>query len=279
MKRFLFLVFAVLLIGCDTANDPIPEAPAETPVEAPVVSTPDDPVAVVTTPTEPEVPTIADPVVTPTVVVEDRPVWVMNSNWEVVRTDTLKAIVRYSRTIDSLDALNEEIAIHNAAFPENPWTLYVDTVPTIEEAPMCEVWIADKVTNKICIHPTSGEPYHQVVERSDVVTRRHIWEMEAANLNGRLYLDYPPPAEIPPPVYDEAYWHAYYSLYVVNANGGIIIEIHIYEEDWEAQGYFSRDQMFEMKLSKFNMIAAYDSIGQPDAPWRVVARQLYTEPE
>jgi hypothetical protein len=107
------------------------------------------------------------------------------------------------------------------------------------------------------------------------------WESDAAAVNGKLYVDYPPPSEVPAPVYDDAYWYAYYSMYVINVDGVVKHELHITEEDWEAGGYFSRDQMFEMKLNVFNSIASYDSIGQPDAPWHVVSRQLYpaVEPE
>lgn len=264
MRKFwIFAVFIAVLIGCDTGSDPVNAPISEEPIEAP--STPSaDPA------TEP-----------PTMVVNTRPVWVMNSNWEIVRTDAFKAAVRYSsvsRVIDSLDALKEEIAIHNAAHPENPWRIYIDTVPSIEDAPMAEIWIADPVTNVLKTNPSDGSSYHLLVDRVLVSGRRWAWEMDAAAVGGKLYIDYPPPPEVPAPVYDDAYWYAYYSLYVVGSTGLIHYQIHITEEDWAAGGYTSRDNMFEQKYMTYNAIAVGDGVGQPDSPWHVVARQLYIEP-
>lgn len=250
MRRFLIIALFALFIGCSTSDNPIPEPTTETPI-----------------------------VETPTTVISDHPVWVKNREWETVRTDTLKASVRGSRVIDSLEALQEEIDAHNAAHPENPWHLYVDTVPSIEDAPMCEVWIADPVTNVLKTNPSDGTPYHLLVDRIMVTGRVWAWEMDAAAVGGKLYIDYPPPPEVPAPVYDDSYWYAYYSLYVVGSTGIIHYQIHITEEDWAAGGYTSRDNMFEQKLITYNVICAGDSPGQPDAPWHVVARQLYTEPE
>jgi len=142
------------------------------------------------------------------------------------RSDVVVSVM--AREIDSLDALNEEIATHNAAYPADPWRLYIDTVPSIEDAPMCEIWIADAVTNKLKIHPTMGTKYHLLVLRTEVTGRRYAWEADATALNGVLYLDYPPPDEVaPPPPPTEEQLYAQYSMYVVNVNGNIKYELHI----------------------------------------------------
>lgn len=242
MRRFMILALFALFIGCSSSTDP-----------KPVVDTPTD-------------------------VIQERPVWVKNAKWETVRTDVLKTRAADFRAIDSLDALNEEIALHNAAHPEDPWRIYLDTVPSIEEAPMCEIWIVDPVTNVLKTNPSTGGPYHLLFARVEVVTRLWAWEMDAAAVGGKLYVDYPPPLEVPAPVYDDAYWYAYYSLYVVGSTGLIHYQIHITEEDWAAGGYTSRDNMFDQKYMTYNAIAVGDGIGQSDSPWHVVARQLYIEP-
>lgn len=283
MRKFLVLFLLAFLLGCDIGTDPVSDQSAdpktqtvtETPADQPDPATAPTEVTVTQTP----VPSAYPIVETPTTVVEARPVWVMNSNWEIVRTDTLKASVRYAREINSLESLNEEIAAHNLAHPENPWTLYIDTVPSIEDAPMCEIWIVDPVTYALKNQPGSTELYHLLAPRVDVIPRRYAWEADAAAVGGKLYVDYPPPAEIPAPVYDAAYWYAYYSIYVIGSTGIIHFEIHITEEDFVSQGYISRDQMFERNLTGANLIAAYDSMGQPDAPWRVISGKVYVQPE
>lgn len=259
MRRFLFLVLVTILMSCDTGTSPVIETPQEPATETPTTETPA---------TE-----------EPTTFVSDRPVWVKNRVWETVKTDALKASIRGSRVIDSLESLQEEIDAHNAASPENPWRIYVDTVPSIEDAPMCEMWIVDKETYALKTNPSDGTPYHLLVARTMVTGRIWAWESDAAQVNGRLYIDYPPPDEIPPVVHDEAYWYAYYSIYAVGSTGLIHYQIHITEEDWAAGGYLNRDNMFDQKLTYFQSICNSDGIGQPDSPWHVVARQLYTEPE
>lgn len=244
MRRFLIIALFALFIGCSTSTDPTPEPATDL----------------------------------PTTVVNDRPVWIVNRAWEVVRTDTLKASIRGSRVIDSLEALQEEIDAHNEAYPENPWRIYIDTVPSIEDAPMCEMWIVDPSTYAMKTNPADGTPYHLLVARSIVSGRVWAWEMDAAAVGGKLYIDYPPPDEIPPVIHDDAYWYAYYSLYVVGSTGLIHYQIHITEEDWAAGGYTSRDNMYEQKYATYNAIAVGDGVGQPDSPWHVVARQLYIEP-
>lgn len=254
MRRFLFLVIITIFMSCDAGTSPIVETDKDQEMESSATEE-------------------------PTIVMSDRPVWVKNRVWDTVKTDILKSSIRGPRVIDSLEALQEEIDAHNAAYPDNPWHIYVDTVPNIEDAPMCEVWVADFVTNALKTHPTLGTPFHLLVPRTDVVGRIPMWEADAAQVNGKLYLDYPPPAEVLPPVYDDAYWYAYYSLYVVGSTGLIHYQIHITEEDWAAGGYTSRDNMYEQKYATYNAIAVGDGVGQPDSPWHVVARQLYTEPE
>lgn len=233
MKRFYFLILAVLALTLIACpTDTVTEVPLE---------------------------------------VEGRPVFVMNSNWETVRTDTLS---ESSRVIDTLDALNEEIAIHNEAYPENPWTIYIDTVPSIEDAPMCEVWIADFVTNALKIHPTMGIPYHLLVPRTDVVGRRNMWEMDAAQLNGRLYLDYPPPPEVappPPPTAEEIHLSHYHYVIDPAQNGKIMFSVNCVD-DWLTLGYPSMEQCHTGRTTAFN----FETMG---TGYVRIDGYLYTEPE
>lgn len=183
--------------------------------------------------------------------IEGRPVWVMNSNWETVRTDTLSAS---SRVIDSLDALNEEIAIHNAAYPENPWTIYLDTVPSIEDAPMAEIWIVDPVTYALKTNPSNGEPYHLLFARIEVIPRRWAWEVDAAAVGGKLYVDYPPPDEIPPPpppTAEEIHISHYHYVIDPAQNGKIMFSVNCVDE-WETLGYPSMEACHTGRTTAFN---------------------------
>jgi len=264
MKRVIVLLFVSVFLSCNTGTNNV-----ET-----VDTLVDD--------NAQDIPVINPGDKSPTTTIGSRPVWVMNANWEIVRTNSVKSNFRSisEREIDTLEALNEEIAIHNLAFPENPWTAYIDTVPNIEDAPMCELWIADQITNEIKTNPSTGILYHHLFARVDVVPRRWAWEMDAANVGGKLYLDYPPPPVVappPPPTDEELY--ALYSIYAVGSTGLIHYQIHITEEDWKTQGYTSRDNMFGQKLAYFDAICVGDGVGKVDSPWHVVSRIVYTEPE
>lgn len=185
---------------------------------------------------------------------EGRPVWVKNAAWETVRTETLSASIRSSRVIDSLESLQEEIDAHNAAYPENPWHLYVDTVPSIEDAPMCEVWIADPVTNVLRTNPSTGEPYHLLVDRILVTDRRWAWEVDAAAVGGKLYLDYPPPPEVeppPPPTAEEIHLSHYHYVIDPAQNGKIIFSVNCVD-DWETLGYLSMEACHTGRTTAFN---------------------------
>lgn len=239
MRRFMILALFALFIGCSTSTDPTP-----------------------------------DPVETPTTVVSDRPVWVKNRVWETVKTDSLKASIRESRVIDSLEALQEEIDAHNAAHPENPWHLYVDTVPSIEDAPMCEVWVADFVTNALKIHPTLGTPFHLLVPRTDVVGRIPMWEADAAQVNGKLYLDYPPPAEVEPPApptAEEIHLSHYHYVIDPAQNGKIIFQVNCVD-DWATLGYSSMEQCHTGRTTAFN----FETMG---TGYVRIDGYVYTEPE
>lgn len=243
MRKYLILAFFALFIGCSTSDNPIPDPTYET----------------------------------PTTFVIDRPVWIKNAKWETVRTDELKASSRGLRVIDSLEALQEEIDAHNAAHPENPWHLYVDTVPSIEDAPMCEMWIADPVTNAWKTNPSDGTPYHLLVARSMVTGRVGAWEMDAAAVGGKLYIDYPPPPVVEPPV-DTRTEYEKWSCYVVDSLGFIIFESHITEE-YTGDPLWPIWKIFEGRVRGYEMECAWDGNPWENRPWHVVQGQLYTEPE
>jgi hypothetical protein len=243
MKRFWFFIAvfaAIMFVGC----------PSDTVVEAP--------------PAEEE----------PTDEIEGRPVWVKNAPWETVRTDTLAASVRFSRVIDSVEALQEEIDAHNALYPENPWHLYIDTVPSIEDAPMCEIWIVDKITNALKTNPSNGEPYHLLFARSEVVTRMWAWESDAAAVNGKLYVDYPPPPEVEPPApptAEEIHLSHYHYVIDPAQNGKIIFQVNCVD-DWVTLGYPSMEQCHTGRTTAFN----FETMG---TGYVRVDGYVYTEPE
>lgn len=255
MKKFYSLFFILLAFAFQACQTDVPgkdKEQAEQEVETPAVETPAD---------------------DPTTESSGRPVWVKNVAWETVRTDTLAASITGYRAIDSLEALKEEIDAHNLAYPDNPWHLYVDTVPSIEDAPMAEIWIVDPVTYALKTNPSTGGPYHLLFARIEVIPRRWAWEMDAEAVGGKLYIDYPPPSEIPPPLPPTAEeLYARYSIYVIDPaqNGKIIWEVHCTE--WESMGYESLEICYYYK----RQAAYYDTLG---TGYVMIEGYVYTEPE
>jgi hypothetical protein len=200
---------------------------------------------------------------------------VLNSSWQIVKQDNLNS----TKGIDSIDALKSEVDTYNSTHINDQWFIVQGDVPAIEESPLCNIYIVDKITHEV-IHFSDGVGGQIYLRwenwpRSQFVGNKAGWQIDANAYQADMYVDVIPPApiaiiETPEQLY------AKYSLYIINNVGQIKFELHCTEipEGWSGvpvQEYFRQmHNAYALELS--------NGINAPDGPWTLIQGQVYIAP-
>lgn len=195
---------------------------------------------------------------------------VYDSRWVQHAPADVIAAAKTSRAIGARDAvditaLQSAVAAYNSATPDDHLTVIEGDEVPIEESPLANIWIVNRVTHDI-IESYLDWP------RADYVARCDIFHEEASQRGGELYVDNIPPAPIIVP--DTRPDYEKYALYLVAADGSIVYEEHCADtwggvgSDWPTveAWYLARRQAYELE-------AYGNGLGE-----YVVSGQLYTPP-
>lgn len=187
---------------------------------------------------------------------------VVNSKWEIVQSG--------DRSARSAEDIQAELDEYNAETLDDFLRLYYDTAPDISQAPLVSVYIVNPVTHAV-------NTVVEGVARTELVEKESAWRYDARGQI--LYIDHVPPAQ---PAPEAVTPYSYYAIYVVNELGGIEFEDHcgylpdgsfagewiLLDGGWPTiEAYFYQTQQ---KLHSW--------VAQNDG-WRLILRQLYTEPQ
>lgn len=255
-KIFLIALLALIFASCEQATIDVPENTAV--AETPTVSVPE-------TPETPKTET-------------EKPYYVKNSKWENVDISLLSSS-RAAVSEPSVDEALEIIVKYNVENNDDQLRLYTTDVP-IEEAPTVDVYIVNE-GDYVVLAEYIG------LDRSDFISRRADFDIDARGFGGILFVDKIPP--VPVVIPDTRTRHEKYSIYMVNKYDKIVVyqgfkyEKHI-DELWDSltpeiqAGYDNNiDKLMDWYIFAFNS----ESVCQTyeDAPWRVVSGQIYVEPD
>ncbi len=191
---------------------------------------------------------------------------VMNSLWKEV-TSSIKG----SRSVN----LDANVAAYNAAHIDDQWFIVDGEIPTLENAPPCQVYIVDRDTHvPLTFDDGNGNmvPFsHANWPRKQLVENYLGWMRYADSSGGEMYIDVIPPAPTVPTA-DELY--ALYSVYVLNPDGSILYEWHCNTVPDGFPGYTPK-QYFQTMLNVANLEVQQrgDAAGL-----RVVSGYIYTAP-
>ena len=196
------------------------------------------------------------------------PVYVLNTVWKVVKSDNL------SRSVESTDAIVEEVKAHNVTTINDIWRIYVGSYPTISDSPNCDVYIVYKDTHlPVTMDNGVGGTYELVWKdypRQLVIDNIERWKDDANRYNADLYIDVVPPAPIiTKPTQEDLY--AKYTINVISHSGELIKAEHCTDmdlTDWHCTiaEYFQK----RVQAWNFDIQNATD-----DAPWHMVTGKLY----
>lgn len=177
---------------------------------------------------------------------------VVNSAWQVVREDHLRAIT-------STDELEASVADYNAAHTDDQWRLIYGEVPPIEAAPTADAFIVYADSHDI-------EAEYRGIQRSDLMERRASWRLQTeldSMTSGRqcvLYVDNIPPAPVPVAPPDP---YVLYACYVVDSAGAVV-----YEEHPAADGYAAVARAYSLEVELHNATTTGD-------PWTFVTGRVW----
>jgi len=245
---FVLVLVVALLAGCQS-----PTSTRETVKETVTVQVP------------PDVPTATSPT--------GQKIYVVNSLWKTVKSDTLSKSLVHSlaRDITSTDLLQQEIDAYNAANTDDLLRLYYGEVPPVSEAPTVDVFVVNPVTHEINSQALG-------IERQALIDDHDAWVIEAQAQE--LYIDHVPPA---PPNPADVTPYAYYAIYVVNADGSIEYEDHCgYLPDNTFDGAWILDQnqggWHTLESYFYQTQSTWDGYVAGHAGSYKVLRSIYTPP-
>jgi hypothetical protein len=250
MRKY-FLIFAVLVLFFGCSNPFSKDKKSDDDVETPVV-----------------VEETEDPVETP--------VYVVNSAWQVVKTDTLK---KSARAIESLDAIQAEVDAYNSTHTDDQWIILEDEVPPIEEAPEATLTIIFTDDSEVYATSTVERAkleYERGIARSEIQTLKYNSGRETA-----LYVDNAAPIYTPPYVepVDNRPDYEKYAIYVIDAAGAILFEEHP-PEGADLLSYFMGDATKTAKDWYIQRSDIFRQNWRNDFPTAVelITGRLYTAP-
>ena len=200
-----------------------------------------------------------------------KPVTVLNSFWQVVRTDSL------ARAIDSTEAIESDIEKHNKESKDNKWFLYVGEYPDLEHAPPSDIFIVDKDTHLPIEYPDGAGgkivlkwekwPRKKLVENIDG------WRQDAARWNAELYIDEIPAPVVTEPVIEDLYTK--YTINVITASGKVQYVEHCTNTfraaDWPG---YTLETFFNVRVQAWQTEAAINAFGD-DIPWHVETGKVF----
>ena len=158
---------------------------------------------------------------------------VYNSAWEIVD----EGYVASSRAVTTVQSFDDYAAEYNLAHTDDQlFVIEGEEIVPIEDSPLVDAYIADAVTHDIIKEYIGWD-------RSDIVTRREIWRIQAMADGGVLYVDRIPPPPIP--VVDDRPAYEKYALYLVYTSDDSIK----YEEHLETESeYLARKADYELQV-------------------------------
>ena len=206
--------------------------------------------------------------------------YVKNSCWKSCSISylTAKASSRAAGEEISASDLEKIVETINEETNDDQLVVLPEDIP-IEESPLVDVYIVNE-GDYVVLAEYIG------LDRSDFISRRADFDIDARGFGGILFVDKIPP--VPVVIPDTRTRHEKYSIYMVNKYDKIVVyqgfkyEKHI-DELWDSltpeiqAGYDNNiDKLMDWYIFAFNS----ESVCQTyeDAPWRVVSGQIYTEP-
>jgi len=144
--------------------------------------------------------------------------YVVNSFWKVVKTSNFTG----SRALDP--SIQTGVDAFNAANNANQEQVLIDTVPPIELSPLANVYIVDATTHAVLEDytdtPLGAEvPNGGPIDRSTLMDRIALWNKQALNDGGVLFIDKVP--DLAAPIVDPRSDIEKYIIYIVQTNGHI----------------------------------------------------------
>jgi len=202
---------------------------------------------------------------------------VMNSLWQEVTPEQISTAGRsLARGVVSLDA---NVAAYNAAHIDDQWFIVDGDIPGIDQAPLCQVYIVDKVTHvPLTIDDGVGGTIplsYTDWPRRQLVERYTYWVDYAVSYNAELYIDVIPPAPTPPTAEQ---FYASHQVYIINNVGAIKYHYDCSVVPIDGWPNFTPDTYYGFWVNQGNLIIRTDGVDQPDSPWSVVNGYIYTEP-
>jgi len=158
---------------------------------------------------------------------------VYNSAWEIVD----EGYVASSRAVTTIQSYDDYAEAYNSEHTDDQlFVVEGEEIVPIEDSPLVDAYIADAVTHDIIKEYIGWD-------RSDIVTRREIWRIQAMADGGVLYVDRIPPP--PVPVVDDRPAYEKYALYLVYTSDDSIK----YEEHLETEAeYLDRKSDYELQV-------------------------------
>lgn len=223
-------------------------------------------------------PVVENPIVPDSPVIPDNPIdklYVYDSTWTL--RDTGVALST-SRNLSVPITLQTYVDNYNAIHIDDQLFITEGEI-SVAEAPTCEIWIVDSITNVIEFMPGGTVPYHLTgVPREDVVGRREAWRIECQGIGGAtLYVDKAPPPEVAPPPPDTRPDYVKYAIYMIDADADgdvnvesiadIVLEDHC-EDISDAP---SKESYYATRVEAFIL----DTKANPSNGWTVVYERLY----
>lgn len=158
---------------------------------------------------------------------------VYNSAWEIVD----EGYVASSRAVTTVHSYDDYAKAYNLAHTDDQlFVIEGEEIVPIEDSPLVDAYIADAVTHDIIKEYLGWD-------RSDIVTRREIWRIQAMADGGVLYVD-----RIPPPpvvIIDDRPAYEKWALYLVYVfDGSTKYEEHLETEE----EYLSRKAIYELQV-------------------------------
>ena len=144
--------------------------------------------------------------------------YVVDSFWKTVKSVPFTG----SRTLDS--SVQAGVDAFNASNNANQEQILIDTVPPIAQSPLANVFIVNASTHAVIEDytdtPLGAEvPNGGPIDRSTLMDRIGLWNQQALNDGGVLFIDKVP--DLAAPIVDLRTDTEKYIIYIIQANGHI----------------------------------------------------------
>lgn len=248
--KVIYVLLALLLVGCQQPIDTSEDTEVPAVVEAPV----------------------SDGVVTSHVLIRKDSLW---NETRIPFTVGSSRSATYPSLEDALAAAQAEADAYNYESIDDFWRVYIDEAPDIDTAPLVTVYVCNPQNNNV-------NSVWENISRRSLIDNYEGWK--AAFYPQVIYIDRVPP----PPIQDkDVNPYAWYALTVVdNDTGKILYEEHCGfnpDQSWSSD-VITRDEVelyYSIRWNGYNSAVqspVEDANGVMHPNCRLVTRSVYVEP-